>query len=156
MTDPGGTGGPPPDGAGAAPPPGWYPDPYGQSRWWDGHAWGVAAPATGGSDPRQTAMLSHLLALLTGFIGPLIMYSMESSKRDPFVRHHTTEALNFSLTVLIASLVCIPLMFICIGFLLIPIISIGAIVYGIQACIAANRGEWYRYPVCLRMVGQNG
>ena len=30
-----------------APPPGWYRDPAGQTRWWDGHQWtGYVAPPT--------------------------------------------------------------------------------------------------------------
>jgi uncharacterized Tic20 family protein len=47
-------------------------------------------------------------------------------------------------------------MFVLIGFVLIFVLPlaiwIGALVLGIQAAMAANRGEWYRYPVSIRMV----
>jgi len=105
------------------------------------------------------AMLCHLLALFTGFLGPLILWLV---KRDqsPFVDHHGREALNFQLTVLVAS-VCLGamtfvLMFaFLIGLLLVPVLmaaSIGALVLEILATLAAQRGEWYRYPCCIRFI----
>lgn len=136
------------------PDPGWYPDPYGQMRWWDGQTWGVAAPVAAygaGGDPKQTAMIAELLGLFTGWLGPLIMHTTNKSP-DPFVRHHITEALNFHLTVLLATFVCIPLMFVLVGFLLFPVVAIGSFVCSIQATLAANRGDWYRYPVAIRFV----
>ena len=101
-----------PQQASGSPPPGWYPDPNGQSRWWDGQAWGAAAatPAavpgtpTAPSDARSMAMLSHLLGIFTGFLGPLVIYLM-NGRKDPFVRHHASEALNFQITYAIAIVV---------------------------------------------------
>jgi len=142
------------------PPPGWYPDPDGQLRWWDGAQWGQlqsaqvpqpAAPAGAGTDPKTMAMLAQLLGLLTGFLGPLIIY-LVNGDRDPFVRHHAAEALNFQITLVIAYLISAVLMLVLVGFLLFFVVFIGAIVLCIQAAIAANRGEWYRYPVNLRLV----
>ncbi len=152
---------PTPDGQPAQnPPPGWYPDAQGVNRWWDGQHWGVAAsqvPATVqspggmGSDPRSMATLAQVLGLVTGWLGPLIIYLVNGDK-DPFVKHHSSEALNFHLTVLIAYLVSFVLMFVLVGFLLIFVVIILSFVFSIQAAIAANRGEWYRYPVSIRMV----
>jgi uncharacterized Tic20 family protein len=148
-------------GTGGNPPPGWYPDPDGQVRWWDGQQWGQAqgqmpqpaagAQTGGGTDPKTLAMLAHLLGLLTGFLGPLIIY-LVSGDKDPFVRHHAAEALNFQLTVLIGYLVSAVLMIILIGFLTFFAIWVAAIALSIIAAIAANRGEWYRYPISIRMV----
>ena len=137
----------------ALPAPGWYPDPTGQLRWWDGTAWGAAAApqSSSGTEPRTMAMLCHLLAIFTGFIGPLVIY-LTTGKEDPFVRHHAAEALNFQITVMLASLVCLVLMCVVIGFFLIPVVAIGALVFEIQGSLAANRGEWWKYPINLRMV----
>jgi uncharacterized Tic20 family protein len=147
------------------PPPGWYPDPNGQTRWWDGQAWGAPAPATPAtvtpqvaapSDARSMAMLSHLLAIFTGFLGPLVIYLM-NGRKDPFVRHHSSEALNFQITYTIALIVSIVAIFFLVGFLLFPAVVITALVFEIQGTIAANRGEWWRYPINIRMVpGLNG
>ena len=147
-----------------APPPGWYPDSYGTTRWWDGQQWGVAAtpvpaPTPTTSDPRSMAVLAQVLGILTGWLGPLIIYLINGDK-DRFVKHHSAEALNFHLTLLIAYVasvvVSLILMFVIIGFVLIFVLPLGiwvaSIVLGVQAAMAANRGEWYRYPFNLRMV----
>lgn len=143
----------------AVPPPGWYPDPNGQTRWWDGSAWGqVAAPAQGPSptDSRNLAMLAQLLGIFTGFLGPLIIYLM-NAKKDPFVRHHASEALNFQITYFIAVMVSVLAMLLLIGFLLLPVVFVAGLVFQIQGAVAANRGEWWRFPVNIRMVpGENG
>ena len=47
------------------------------------------------------------------------------------------------------------LMFFIIGILLVPvmmIVGILALVAEIIAAIAAQKGEWHRYPFCLRLV----
>jgi len=126
-------------------------------RWWDGQQWGATAPVaattTGGSgtDPKTMAMLAQLLGIFTGFLGPLVIYLVNGDK-DPFVKHHASEALNFHITVTIAYVVSIVLMLVLIGFLLFFVIWILALIFAIQATIAANRGEWYRYPINIRMV----
>jgi len=137
-------------------PPGWYPDAQGQMRWWDGQQWGqaqaaVPAAAPSSTDPKTMAMLAQLLGIFTGFLGPLIIYLVNGEK-DPFVRHHSAEALNFQITLLIAYLVAGVLVLVLIGLLLLPVIWIASIVFMIQATIAANRGEWYRYPINIRLV----
>jgi len=159
--------------AGNAVVPGWYPDPgSGQLRWWDGAQWGPFQQAAGGGMPasapgygagapgamggpgspqeRSQAALAHWLGLL-GWIGPLIIY-MTSNDKGPYVRYHATEALNFHLTMLIGSLISGVLMFVCVGFITIFIVLGMSIVYSIMGAQAANRGEWYRYPVSIRMV----
>lgn len=138
-------------------PPGWYPDASGQMRWWDGHQWGqvqsATAPvaSTGTTDPKSMAMLAQLLGIFTGFVGPLIIY-LVSGDKDPFVKHHSAEALNFQITLVIAYVVSFVLMLVLIGFLLFFVVWIASLVFMIQATIAANRGEWYRFPINIRLV----
>lgn len=141
---------PPPQG----PAPGWYPDPQGQLRWWDGQQWGVVAPARpvgGGGDERNLATLAQVLAIFTGFLGPLVIYLMARDDQ-PFVKHHAAEALNFQITVLIAVVVSFVLIFVLVGIVLLPLVGLGALVFEIIASVAASRGEWYRFPINIRMV----
>ena len=115
----------------------------------------------GGSEPsaeeRQWGMFAHLAAL-GGFIipfgsviGPLIIWQIKKAEMS-FVDEQGKEALNFQITVLIAFIVAFLLSFILIGFLLMPIIGIGALVLVIVASIKANNGEHYRYPFTFRFV----
>ena len=120
------------------PPPGWYPDQQGMTRWWDGQQWGAPAPVpprrprAATTDPKTMAMLAQLLGIFTGFLGPLIIFLVNGDK-DPYVKHHSAEALNFHLTVLIAELVSIVLMIVLIGFLTFFVVWIAALVFAIQA-----------------------
>ncbi len=149
-----------PPAAPPAMPPGWYDDGTGTQRYWDGAGWtdqatagyASAVPAVGvSSDERTMAMLAHILGIFISFLGPLIIY-LTKGNESAFVKHNAAEALNFAITVAIAWMVSFVLAFVLIGFLLMPVIWIGSIVLHIMGGIAANKGEWYRYPVNIRMV----
>ena len=96
-------------------------------------------------------MLAQLLGLFAGIIGPLIIYLIKKDE-SPFVRHHASEALNFNITLLIGMMISLPLMLVLIGFLTFFVIAIAGMVFQIIASIAANNGEWYRFPINIRMV----
>ncbi|MEU7828064.1 DUF4870 domain-containing protein [Nonomuraea sp. NPDC049129] len=134
------------------PPPGYEQPGYGyaapQQR--PPHVPGVYGPRPG-SDDTTMAMLAHLLGLLVSWIGPLIIYLM---KRDesPYVRDQSAEALNFQITMFIGYVVAGLLTVVLIGIILFPIIWIVSLIFHIQAAIAANKGENYRYPIAIRMV----
>jgi len=101
-------------------------------------------------DDINLALLAHLLGIVTGFVGALILWLVK--KDSPFVTHHSLEALNFQITMAIAYVVCWLLMFIVIGILLMPLLFIGNLVFCILAAMAASRGEMYRYPFALRLL----
>ncbi|GAA4045980.1 DUF4870 domain-containing protein [Nonomuraea soli] len=104
-----------------------------------------------GTDDTSMAMLAHLLGIFTGFIGPLIIYFIKKDQ-SPYVRDQSAEALNFQITFFIAYMISWVLMFVLIGFVLIVVVWIGALIFEIMAAMAANRGENYRYPFAIRMV----
>lgn len=156
---------------------GWYPAEDGSQRYWDGTRWTeYVAPvgATGSpgsvpsyagsspagqhglvvatsSDDRTMAMLAHLLALVSGFLGPLIIWLIKKDE-SPFVDHHGKEALNFQITMLIAWIVAFVSILILIGFVLIFVLFIAQLLFPILAAVAANKGETYRYPATLRII----
>lgn len=102
-------------------------------------------------DSRNMAMLCHLLGLFTSFVGPLILWLMKKDE-DKFVDSQGKEALNFQITVIIAGIAAGLLSFICIGILIAIAVSICDIVFCILACVAASKGQDYRYPVSLRLI----
>jgi len=108
-------------------------------------------------EARQWAMFCHFAAFL-GFIfpfgnllGPLIVWQIKRES-DPFVDRQGKEALNFQITVSIAVVVSCLLMLVVIGFFLLGLVSIGALVLTIIAGIKANEGLDYRYPFTWRPI----
>ena len=111
------------------------------------------------SDIRTKAMLCHLLAFsgviipfpLVNILGPLILWQTQKDK-SPFIDYHGKESVNFQITVGIAVVISFVLMFLLIGFLLLPAVGIYAIVMTIIAGIKANEGQYYRYPFTIRFI----
>ncbi len=108
-------------------------------------------------DERMWGMLCHLIAF-SGYIipfgsvlGPLIIWLIKKDEM-PFVDDQGKESLNFQLTMLIAVIISIILMFVIIGFLLLGVIVIYQIVVIIIASIKANDGVKYRYPYTIRFI----
>ena len=110
-------------------------------------------------------MLCHLSAL-AGFlipaaghiIGPLVVWLM---KRDEFreVDDQGKESLNFQISMLIYTItlgvVCFVLMFVLVGFLLLPLFGVLYlldVVLVILASIKASEGQLYRYPLTIRLI----
>ncbi len=103
------------------------------------------------SDERNFAMLAHVLALFVGFLGPLIIWLVKKDE-SLYVADQGREALNFQLTVMIATLVGAVLTLVIIGlFLLIAVIIIN-LVFCILGAVACSKGELYRYPLCIRFI----
>ena len=158
------------EGQAAAQPAGWYPATDGTQRYWDGAQWtehvapaagmeaspagGPGVPgsvAAGSSDDNTMGMLAHLLAIVSGFLGPLIIWLMKKDT-SPYVDYHGKEALNFQITMFFAWMASFVLAFVLIGFLLMPILLIVGIVLPIMGGLAANKGEYYKYPLTLRLI----
>lgn len=109
-------------------------------------------------EARQWAMFCHyaaffwfLVPMIGNVIGPLIVWQLKKDL-DPFVNEQGKEALNFQITFSLAMIVCGILAWVVIGFPLMLLVSISALVLTIIAGIKANAGEAYRYPVCWRVV----
>ena len=102
-------------------------------------------------------MLAHLAAF-AGFLvpfgtilGPLIVWLVKKNEY-PFADDQGKESLNFQITVAIALLVCFVLIFVLVGFLLLPAVGIAALVFTIIGAVKANSGIRYRYPFAIRLI----
>ncbi len=111
----------------------------------------VAAPAMITPDDKSMAMLAHLLTLVAGFLGPLIIWLIKKDQ-SPYVDHHGKEALNFQISMFVYWLCALLAMIVLIGFLLIPVLLVLQVLFPIIAAVAANRGEYYRYPMTIRFI----
>ena len=95
-------------------------------------------------------MIAHILGIVIGFVGPLIIYL--TAKDKPFAYSQSKEALNFQITVLIGWIAAGILSFVGIGFLLYGAIWVINLIFCIMAAMAASKGEDYKYPFAIRLV----
>ena len=115
------------------------------------------AASSAGGDEKNLGMLCHLSAL-AGFtfpfgniIAPLVIWLMKRETM-PFVNGEGMESLNFQITMSIAALLCIPLIFVFIGLLLLPAVALVNLIFIIVAAVTASKGTPYRYPICIRFI----
>ncbi len=141
------------------------------------HAHEYSNPGHAGHAPGSSARTWSILCHLAGFGGyvvpvlgsillPLVFWLMRRDE-DPFIDHHGREALNFQITlffvymavfmmgvmVFLSSLLVgpavlglLPLFFV---FAIVPLYQIAMIVV---AAVKANEGDWFRYPLTLRLI----
>lgn len=108
----------------------------------------VQAPS---NDDRNLAMLAHLLGIVSGFIGALIIWLIKKDQ-SAFIDEQGKEALNFQITVGIAAIVCIALIIVVIGIPMLLALGVANLVFIILGSLKANKGEAYRYPFAFRFV----
>ena len=112
-----------------------------------------AAPVTpmNPSDEKMWATLIHVGGVLGYFLPSLIGYIILKD-RGPFIRAHAMTALNFQLTILIVTVVGLALTAIFVGFIVLFAAWILNIVFSIMAALAANRGQFYAYPLTIKFL----
>jgi uncharacterized Tic20 family protein len=127
---------------------------------------GAPPPGYANSDEKTWALIAHfggaagvLLLGWGGFIAPLI--AMVGKTNSPTVRAHAVRALNFQLTWLGIS-VALTLALCCltvatlgvggVGFVLLGVPYVIAIVFGIIGGVKAVDGHLYQYPMSINLV----
>ncbi|MEQ3635012.1 DUF4870 domain-containing protein [Alcanivorax sp.] len=108
-------------------------------------------------EERSLGLACHLLAFVGmvfpfgNILGPLVIWLIKKDDSG-FVDDQGKEALNFNITISIAGFVAFLLTFVVIGAFLLPIIGLFWLVMTIVAAIKANGGEYYRYPLTIRLI----
>ncbi len=127
------------------------------------NAGGEVPPVGGPSDVEQNpdarnwGMFCHLSALAGNIvpfgnvIGPLVVWLMKKDEM-PYVDFCGKEALNFNITLTIFLLISAALACFVIGIPMLIAGGIYGIVMSIIAGIKASKGEYYRYPLTIRMI----
>ncbi|MDD3482344.1 zinc ribbon domain-containing protein [Azovibrio restrictus] len=111
-------------------------------------------PAVTGSDgetDKLLAILAHLGGIFFGFIPALVLYLVKKDSPG-WVLESVREALNWQITVIIASFVCFLLSFIIIGIFLFWVLLIANLVLCILAAVKTGDQVVYRYPFALRLI----
>ena len=121
------------------PPPTQQPGPGGLTP--DERTWGGAA--------HWSALVGAFVAM--AFLGPLLVLLVKGNT-SAYVRAQAVESLNFQITMLVAIAVSFVLVFLLVGFLLLPIVGIWWLVFTIMGSVRSANGELYRYPATLRLV----
>ena len=105
-----------------------------------------------------SALASLIVPAVGHIVGPLVVWLL---KRDdaPEIDDQGKESLNFQISMLIYTVllgvVCFILMFVLIGFFLLPLFGVlylVDIVLVIIASIKASEGKLYRYPLTIRLI----
>ncbi|ROQ41203.1 hypothetical protein EDF46_0579 [Frondihabitans sp. PhB188] len=149
---------PPKDDQPTPPPTGSYGNPgqYGQS----GQSGQAPYGGTPGYQPPQPlrpedeklwATLIHIGGIPFGFIPALIGY-LVLRDRGPFIKEHTRVALNFQITMAIAYAVGAVLTAVVIGGFIIFAVLVVNVIFSIIAAVAANRGQYYKYPLSIEFI----
>ena len=103
------------------------------------------------SDILLWAMFCHLSTFIAGFIGPLVIWLIKKDE-SYYIDYHGKEALNFQISVFIYAVVCGLLSIVLIGIPLAIALAIFNIVVVVIASVKAHNGEYYNYPLNLRLI----
>lgn len=107
-------------------------------------------------EDRNWAMAAHGGSIITawfalGLVAPLVVLLVKGGS-SPYVRRHAVESLNFQINALVYTVVFSLLLFVLIGFLLLPAYAIFYLICVVLGTVRAASGEEFRYPLTLRVV----
>jgi uncharacterized Tic20 family protein len=156
----------PPPGAGQPPP--YNPPPFGgdQGAYQPPPQYGYQQPPQGyGPGPAQTQddrtwiLIAHFGGAagafvgggLSGWIVPLIAL-LAKGNQSPVVRAESVKALNFQITWAIVTLIGWATACVGIGFIIIAVAALIAIIFGVIAGVKASNNEPYNYPMSINLV----
>ncbi|MEK6976682.1 MAG: DUF4870 domain-containing protein [Candidatus Thermoplasmatota archaeon] len=121
-----------------------------------------AAVERGEGREKTVATLTHVLGLVTLFLGPLVMYFVYRRKASPWLRAHLDEAVNYHILVVAAVLLLTVLAVVfttvnlstiaLVCFLLVFLVITANVVFSVLAIIWAARGKSYHFPLDVKIV----
>ena len=113
----------------------------------------AAPPQFNPADERLWSMLIHILSIFFSFLPALIGY-LALADRGLFVREHARQALNFQISLAIYSVgvLIVGVITLTIGWVLYLPLGIAALVFMIMAAVAANNGQYYKFPLTITFI----
>lgn len=92
-------------------------------------------------------ILTHILGLFTGFLGPLILLL---ASEDALTKKHAKVVLNWQFSLIIYSIISAILMIVLIGFIGFVVLGILNTVFSIIGAVRASEGKVWKYPMSIR------
>ena len=100
-------------------------------------------------EEKLAAVAVHVTAIFFEFLAPIIGYFFLKDK-GPFVLHHAKESLNFSITVL---LITVVLALSIVGLLFIWwAVPTYWVICRIIAALQTSQGKFFKYPLTIRFI----
>ena len=113
-----------------------------------------------GTDVNVWSMYIHLSQFcgyavpLAGLVVPIVLWQIKKDESE-IIDKHGKIVLNWILTEFIYGIVCVLLCLVFIGFFLLIVLGILAVVFPIIGGIKANAGEVWPYPLSIDFCGVN-
>jgi hypothetical protein len=101
-------------------------------------------------ESKNMALLIWILTIFFNFIPGLIMYLVK--KDDAYIQSQSKEALNWSITAFLLSILASILTFVAIGALLYPVIALCHLIFCIMGAIATSKGNDFSVPFAIRLI----
>jgi len=95
---------------------------------------------------RINAVLAHVLGLVVGFIGPLIIYLVA---QDKYSKDNAKMALNWQISLVIYLVISIVLIYFIIGFFTFFVVIMLNLIFSIIGAVKAGDGEIWKYPMAI-------
>lgn len=92
-------------------------------------------------------ILTHLLGLFTGFLGPLIILLISTEKK---AKDHSKIVLNWQFSLIIYFIISAILMIILIGFLGFIALGVMNLIFSIIGTVKASEGKVWKYPLSIK------
>lgn len=111
----------------------------------------VASPVA--TSDKALMLLCHLSVFVGApFLLPFIVWLLKRRDADA-VGAHAAEVLNFHLSFLLWSLLCIPLVWLGVGIVFVGALWLAGLILAVVGAVKASDGVLYRYPLTVRLVG---
>jgi uncharacterized Tic20 family protein len=110
----------------------------------------IEKPEEISQDSKNLALLLWVGTIFLNFIPGLIFYL--TKKDDEYLTSQAIEALNWSITVILAYCVALVLVLIVIGAILFPLIGLCHMIFCIMGAVACSEGKPYRTPFAIRLM----
>ena len=103
------------------------------------------------NDEKTMGMFIYLISLFTAIIGPLIIWVIKKDESE-FISFHGKEYFNFFISYTVYGFIGALLMFVLIGFVIVPVLGLMYFIFTFIALFKAYQGEYYRIPLIFRFI----